>query len=137
MQGASYTASLPPGVHAVSNGPLGNPWPKTERMKALLSSHLLPFLRSPRASDDLDTMDLDEMADRVFREVLWDTELCHDEARLPRTGLGIAVERILSPICIEPTRTFLPTVYMQILLPTYSCPNDSSHLYRGRFGCRY
>lgn len=77
--------SLPHGVHGLSNHLLNTEWPKVERGKKKLQRVLE------------DGSDLD--AERLI-EILHDTETPDDE-RLPDTGVGLAGERLLSPMFIE------------------------------------
>jgi uncharacterized protein with NRDE domain len=73
-----------PGIHGLSNHLLDTPWPKVSRGKAALKRILLanPF---PAAETILD--------------VLLDRTLPADH-RLPDTGVGIELERMLSPIFV-------------------------------------
>lgn len=75
---------LSPGVHGLSNGPLGAPWPKVERLRAALADWLA------RDCDD-DGPLFDALAD--------DTPA--DDHALPDTGVGLALERMLSPAFIR------------------------------------
>ncbi|MHA7834553.1 MAG: NRDE family protein [Algiphilus sp.] len=72
---AWHQRSLSPGVHVVSNADLDTPWPKTERLRKALESNS------------------DEAA--LFR-ALADEEPAEDAA-LPDTGVGLEMERFLSP----------------------------------------
>lgn len=72
------------GVHVVSNGPFGSPWPKVERLHGL-------FSRAIRAGDRDDATLLGLLADRVLP----------DDAALPDTGVGLERERMLAPIFIS------------------------------------
>lgn len=74
---------LSPGIHGVSNALLDTPWPKVLRAKAALE----------RALSD---SSLDE--DALFA-ILAD-ERRADDASLPDTGVGLELERVLSPIHI-------------------------------------
>ena len=75
---------LAAGVHGISNGRLDAPWPKTR--------HLMTALRSwiDAGSDELDSL-WDAMAD----------ERIAPDAELPDTGVGIELERKLSPAFIR------------------------------------
>jgi uncharacterized protein with NRDE domain len=75
---------LDPGVYGLSNHLLDTPWPKVERSKALFQEIL-------RTGKDLST-------ESVFR-LLKDQTVAPDD-RLPRTGVPLEWERILSPIFI-------------------------------------
>lgn len=98
--GATYCVPLRDGVHAISNGPLGAPWPKTERItqltRGLLAQQSKPWY-------ELEGAELDAFVDGLFRGVLWDTQGCTKDDDLPQTGMGDEIERLLSPICIKPT----------------------------------
>jgi uncharacterized protein with NRDE domain len=77
--------ALPHGVHGLSNHLLNTEWPKVERGKKKLQRLL-------QQESELD-------AERLL-EALHDTETPEDE-RLPDTGVGLAGERLLSPMFIE------------------------------------
>lgn len=79
-----------PGVHALSNGPFDAEWPKTRRARYALSSWLA----------DVDTSQPDLAP--LF-EALRDERLAPDE-QLPDTGVGLALERMLSPPFIRADR---------------------------------
>lgn len=72
---------LAPGWHGVSNGLLDSPWPKLARLRSLAAAQVT-----------------ETDADRQLA-ILADT-MPADEAQLPDTGVGLAMERLLSPICI-------------------------------------
>lgn len=72
---------LGPGVHAVSNGLLDTPWPKTSRSAGRLSA----VVGEGRRIDP----------EQLFA-LLADREAAPD-AELPETGVGLAAERLLSP----------------------------------------
>lgn len=74
---------LPPGVYGLSNGTLDTPWPKIVRSKAQFAS-----LLCQGAPED------------AYFEMLTDKTRAKD-CRLPRTGVDIEWERILSAVCIE------------------------------------
>lgn len=80
----SEPESIQPGVHGLSNHLLDTPWPKVERgRKALarvLESETLPI-------------------EAVFK-ILADDARAQDEA-LPETGVGLELERLLSPLFIR------------------------------------
>ena len=78
---------LPPGVHGLSNGPLGAPWPKVERLRTALADWLA------RDCED----------DAPLFEALADDTPAEDHA-LPETGVGLALERMLSPPFIRGAR---------------------------------
>lgn len=75
--------SLAPGLYGLSNGALDAPWPKVVRTKAQFCS-----LLCQGAPED------------AYFEMLSDTTRASD-CRLPRTGVDIEWERILSAVCIE------------------------------------
>ena len=78
--------SVPPGVHALSNHALNEPWPKVENAKSALGAAL-------RAN-------MPEDARRMaFYELLSDDRRA-DDATLPDTGVGLEWERVLSPALI-------------------------------------
>ncbi|HEX8957927.1 MAG TPA: NRDE family protein [Burkholderiaceae bacterium] len=74
---------LPPGIYGLSNASLDSPWPKVVRTKAQFSS-----LLCQGAPCD------------AYFEMLKDTTRAGD-CRLPKTGVDIEWERILSAVCIE------------------------------------
>lgn len=74
---------LPPGIYGLSNGSLDAPWPKVVRTKAQFGSLL--WQGAP---------------EEAYFEMLSDTTRASD-CRLPRTGVSIEWERILSAVCIE------------------------------------
>jgi uncharacterized protein with NRDE domain len=87
--------ALTPGVHGLSNGELGAPWPKTEAMMA----HLQAWLDSSAAhAPEGATPDLSPLF-----EGLADARPAED-ARLPDTGVGLEKERFLSPAFIGGVR---------------------------------
>lgn len=78
-----------PGVHAMSNGPFDAPWPKS----TLATRALATWLESPLAlADPLATPDAIEP---LFL-ALADESRAPDDA-LPDTGVGLELERMLSP----------------------------------------
>ncbi|HEX2531624.1 MAG TPA: NRDE family protein, partial [Burkholderiaceae bacterium] len=74
---------LPPGIYGLSNALLDTPWPKVVRAKAQFSSLLCQG--APEAA---------------YFEMLSDTARAPD-CRLPQTGIGLEMERVLSAVCIE------------------------------------
>lgn len=76
---------IEPGTHSLSNELLNSPWPKVERAKSLLSSYVL----------NNDTIEAKEL----FSQLHDDTIAADD--KLPNTGVGISLERQLSPIFIR------------------------------------
>lgn len=79
------TVRLAPGIYGLSNRLLDTPWPKVERGKAALSA----VLREKGALS----------AERLFA-LLADRTRPPDDS-LPETGVGLAWERVLSPLFIE------------------------------------
>lgn len=77
--------TIPHGVHGLSNHLLNTAWPKVERGQRKL--HRLIEKKSP--------LDVEQLLD-----LLNDTETPDDE-RLPDTGVGLAGERLLSPMFIK------------------------------------
>ena len=73
------SATLPTGVHGLSNALFDTPWPKTERTKLALANYL------SRA----DTLQPDALCD-----IMLDTAPV-DDALLPNTGLSLSRERLL------------------------------------------
>lgn len=76
---------IEPGTHSLSNHLLNTPWPKVERAKEMLANYVL----------DNETVDPD-----VLFEQLHDRTIAPDES-LPDTGVGLELERKLSPIFIR------------------------------------
>jgi len=74
---------LAPGVYGLSNATLDTPWPKVVRTKAQFASLLCQGA-----------------PEEAFFEMLTDTTRASD-CRLPRTGLSLERERMLSAVCIE------------------------------------
>ena len=81
MTGASRT--LEPGVYALSNHLLDTPWPKVRQAKSRLAAAL----------DDLPKS-------AAMLDLLRDAEPATDE-ELPRTGVSLAMERMLSSAFIH------------------------------------
>jgi uncharacterized protein with NRDE domain len=76
-----------PGVHAMSNGAFDAPWPKSGHATRALAA----WLASPAATGDIDAATLAPLF-----EALADTTPAPDMA-LPDTGVGLELERALSP----------------------------------------
>jgi uncharacterized protein with NRDE domain len=74
---------LTPGIYGLSNDSLDSPWPKVVRTKAQFAS-----LLCQGASKE------------AYFEMLTDTTRTTD-CRLPKTGVSIELERMLSAVCIE------------------------------------
>lgn len=94
---------LAPGVYGLSNGSLDAPWPKVVRSKAQFSS-----LLCQGAPPD------------AFFEMLSDTTLASD-CRLPKTGVSLELERLLSPVMIE-TPTYGTRASTVVYLPAQGTP---------------
>jgi uncharacterized protein with NRDE domain len=75
---------LEPGIHGISNAILDTPWPKVEKSKHNLNKLLVQKNIIPRQVLNL----------------LDDTSPAKDE-ELPDTGVGLELERILSPVFIK------------------------------------
>lgn len=78
--------AVPPGIHALSNHTLNEPWPKVEKAKSSLSAALrgeMPW----------------EARQMAIYALLENTTTVPDEA-LPDTGVGLEWERVLSPAMI-------------------------------------
>lgn len=73
-----------PGVHVLSNGPFDADWPKARRAQALLRDWLADGREDPATL-------LDGLQDRRLAA----------DADLPDTGVGLALERRLSPLFID------------------------------------
>jgi uncharacterized protein with NRDE domain len=74
---------LAPGIYGLSNDLLDSPWPKVVRTKAQFASLLCQGA-----------------PEEAFFEMLTDTTRASD-CRLPKTGVGMEMERLLSAVCIE------------------------------------
>ena len=81
-------AAVSPGLHAMSNGAFDAPWPK--------SGHATRALESWLASKLSDTGEIDRAAIAPLFDALADTSAAPDHL-LPDTGVGLALERTLSP----------------------------------------
>lgn len=81
--------SVAPGLHAMSNGAFDAPWPKSVRATHALRA----WLDSPAA--DADDARIEEAIEPLFA-ALRDTTRAPDPD-LPDTGVGLALERALSP----------------------------------------
>ena len=77
-------ARLDPGVHAISNGRIDAPWPKTRRLRDALRNWI-------DASDD---------DPQPLWNALADERIASDR-ELPDTGVGIELERRLSPVFVR------------------------------------
>jgi uncharacterized protein with NRDE domain len=73
------------GIHVISNGPIGVHWPKTER----LQRHVAAAIAGHRAPD------AEQLLDFLVDE--WRP----DDDALPQTGVGLELERALSPIFVH------------------------------------
>jgi uncharacterized protein with NRDE domain len=74
---------IAPGIYGLSNALLDNPWPKVVRTKAQFAS-----LLCQGAPED------------AYFDMLADTTRASD-CRLPKTGVSLEWERVLSAVCIE------------------------------------
>jgi uncharacterized protein with NRDE domain len=74
---------LAPGIYGLSNDLLDTPWPKVVRTKAQFASLLCQGA-----------------PEEAYFEMLTDTTRTSD-CRLPKTGVGIELERVLSAVCIK------------------------------------
>lgn len=83
-RGGALPRRIVRGVHGLSNAALDTPWPKVERAKTLLAAEL-----ARRAEPDVEAL----------FGILADDARPSDET-LPDTGVGLALERHLSPIRI-------------------------------------
>ncbi len=75
---------LRPGIYGLSNGVLNSPWPKVERGRQALADHL-------KQEDAPQISALENILARRDRPA---------DRDLPDTGVGLELERFLSPICI-------------------------------------
>ena len=83
------THAVAPGLHAMSNGAFDAPWPKSTQAMHALSS----WLQSPVAGA---TQDITITTLAPLLDALADTAAAPDAA-LPDTGVGLELERALSP----------------------------------------
>ena len=86
--------AVPPGVHAMSNGAFDAPWPKSGHATRALQA----WLATPAS-----TRDIDALAIEPLFTALADTTPAPD-ARLPDTGVGLDLERVLSPPFVRGAR---------------------------------
>lgn len=86
---------LAPGIHALSNGALDEPWPKV----SALSAGLQAVLADVRGEAD-DEADHEAALASHLLDLLADRRIAPD-ARLPDTGIGLERERGLSPAFIH------------------------------------
>lgn len=78
--------ALLPGWYGLSNATLDTPWPKLQRLKAVAQQ----LVADPQRAEDAEQ----------HLMLLNDSHQAED-AVLPNTGVGIGMERLLSPICIQ------------------------------------
>lgn len=78
------TTMIHPGIHSVSNHTLNTPWPKVQQAKLLLTQ----------------AIDENDLAPEQLISLLTDTTVADDRA-LPKTGVDISVERLLSPLFVK------------------------------------
>ncbi len=83
------TRVLTPGIHGLSNATLDTPWPKTRRLKQALQD----WISKPQA--DFEHEDFADLFAALADETL------AADAELPNTGVGIEIERRLSPAFIR------------------------------------
>lgn len=81
-------AEIPPGIYGLSNHLLDTPWPKVVSGKTRLGSCLEAWHSAGGADSN------------VLLDLLGDKSIAEDEY-LPDTGVGMAMERYLSPMFIE------------------------------------
>ena len=77
---------IPPGTHSLSNHTLNTPWPKVVQGKKQLSE----YVQSCQG-----TINVDSLFDILINEAIAEDEL------LPQTGVGLEMERSLSPLFIK------------------------------------
>ena len=83
MPAATNGKPLAPGVYGLSNALLDTPWPKVVRTKAQFASLLCQGA-----------------PEEAYFEMLTDTTRASD-CRLPKTGVNLEWERVLSATCIQ------------------------------------
>jgi uncharacterized protein with NRDE domain len=81
----SETSPLEPGIYGLSNAVLDTSWPKVVKGKQMFEQHVLNKA---------------EVSTETIFSILSDTETPPDE-ELPDTGVGIEIERMLSPLFIK------------------------------------
>ena len=97
---------LAPGIYGLSNSSLDTPWPKVVRSKAEFASLLCQ-----------------SAPEEAYFEMLSDTRRASD-CRLPNTGVGVELERVLSAVCIEsPTYGTRVSTVVQL----YACKTAVLH----------
>lgn len=89
------SAVIAPGVHAMSNGAFDAVWPKGGHATSALSAWLAEDAASARRTDDVASLE-------PLFHALADTTPAPDDA-LPDTGVGLALERMLSPPFVRNT----------------------------------
>lgn len=87
--------TLSPGLHAMSNGALDAPWPKSGHATRALAA----WLASANGGSD----SIDSAALSPLFEALADTTVAPD-SMLPETGVGLELERVLSPPFVKGER---------------------------------
>lgn len=102
---------LAPGIYGLSNAQLNTPWPKLVNARAEFSS-----LLCQGAPDD------------AYFEMLADGTRVDDE-RLPRTGVSLEWERVLSAVCIE-SPTYGTRVSSLVRLPARGEPTIAERVRR-------
>lgn len=94
--------AVTPGVHTLSNASLDTPWPKTRRASAALSAWLASSAarQADAAPADAKPADTELVDIGPLLAMLADTTPAADAA-LPDTGVGLALERTLSPVFVS------------------------------------
>lgn len=100
-----HWSALEPGVHGLSNGPYGISWPKTRRLERALQDWLAAACGAQQSGFG---------AGETLLAALADERPATDE-ELPDTGVGLEMERRLSPPFIRSAMygTRASTVFMQ------------------------
>jgi uncharacterized protein with NRDE domain len=102
--------AIAPGVHALSNGALDEPWPKVTRLASAMQAAL-------QAAADDDTLGARLLA------LLEDDRIAADP-ELPDTGIGLARERALSPAFIRLPEAGYGTRCSTVLLGRFDAPGN-------------
>ncbi|AWV07097.1 NRDE family protein [Marilutibacter maris] len=89
-------AEIAPGLHAMSNGAFDAPWPKSGHATRALQEWLDTPLASSRRTEDADSL-------APLLDALAETTPAPD-AQLPDTGVGLELERMLSPAFVSGER---------------------------------
>lgn len=78
------TTTIHAGIHSVSNHTLNTPWPKVQQAKRLLTQ----------------AINENNVAPEQLISLLTDTTVA-DDLKLPKTGVDITLERLLSPLFVK------------------------------------